>query len=348
MAVFEDFPQNSLLADCKMAMDLGDRMLDDPLRVELQLLCPASSGSRSPDRDREWKKVYAEMYPGEANDEGQLETDPVRLSCVRDLYFEEDGRVPCVQGSLVTTYTLLGIALLVIALAFINFVNFFFALVPVRIRTVNTFKGLRAPNASLRFSFVFEAVGLVVIALLLAWYLAFAIRAPNWPATSPHRSIWRRTFRSSAFCLPWRSSWPLVASLYPAWYITSFPPAMVVKGSFSGTAGGRRLRTLLLGFQFTISMGLIIATGFILRQHNFMLRQEMGFDRRNLMAVQLSEKAALDYDALRDRLLADPRVVDVTGAEGRLVVSTVWRGAAGTRMNRSPCRPISCGGTSSG
>ena len=72
---------------------------------------------------------------------------------------------------------------------------------------------------------------------------------------------------------------------------------MVVKGSFSGTAGGRRLRTLLLGFQFTISLGLIVATGFILLQHNFMLRQEMGFDRRNMMAVQLSEKAALGYDA---------------------------------------------------
>jgi len=66
-------------------------------------------------------------------------------------------------------------------------------------------------------------------------------------------------------------------------------------------------------------MGLIIATGFILRQHNFMLHQDMGFDRRNLMAAQLSGKAAQGYDALRSRLLADPRVVDVTAAEGQLV-----------------------------
>ena len=319
VAVFEDFPQNSLLADCKMAMDLGDRMLDDPSEWSYNYFVRLHPGADPRTVIEEWKKVYAEMYPGEANDEGQLETDPVRLSCVRDLYFEEDGRVPCVQGSLVTTYTLLGIALLVIALAFINFVNFFFALVPVRIRTVNTFKVFGAPNASLRFSFVFEAVGLVLIALLLAWYLSFAIQGTELANYISAPLNITQNLPVIGILIAVAVAMALVASLYPAWYITSFPPAMVVKGSFSGTAGGRRLRTLLLGFQFTISMGLIISTGFILRQHNFMLQQDMGFDRRNLMAAQLSGKAAQGYDALRSRLLADPRVVDVTAAEGQLV-----------------------------
>ena len=319
VAVFEDFPANSLMAMCHMAKDLGDRSLDDPSEWSYNYFVRLHPGADPRTVIEEWKKVYAEMYPGEANEEGQLETDPIRLSCVRDLYFEEDSRVPCAQGSLVTTYTLLGIALLVIALAFINFVNFFFALVPVRIRTVNTFKVFGAPNASLRFSFVFEAVGLVLIALLLAWYLAVAIQSTELASYISAPLNLAQNLPVVGVLLVIAGVMALVASLYPAWYITSFPPAMMVKGSFSGTAGGRRLRTLLLGFQFTISLGLIVATGFILLQHNFMLRQEMGFDRRNLMAVQLSEKAALGYDALRDRLLADPRVVDVTGAEGRLV-----------------------------
>ena len=314
VAVFEDFPANSLMAMCHMAKDLGDRSLDDPSEWSYNYFVRLHPGADPRTVIEEWKKVYAEMYPGEANEEGQLETDPIRLSCVRDLYFEEDSRVPCAQGSLVTTYTLLGIAL-----AFINFVNFFFALVPVRIRTVNTFKVFGAPNASLRFSFVFEAVGLVLIALLLAWYLAFAIQSTELASYISAPLNLAQNLPVVGVLLVIAVVMALVASLYPAWYITSFPPAMMVKGSFSGTAGGRRLRTLLLGFQFTISLGLIVATGFILLQHNFMLRQEMGFDRRNLMAVQLSEKAALGYDALRDRLLADPRVVDVTGAEGRLV-----------------------------
>lgn len=319
VAVFEDFPKNSLLADCQMAMDLGDQSLDDPSEWSYNYFVRLQPGTDPRTVIEEWKRLFVEMYPGEANEEGQLETDPIRLSCIRDLYFETDGRVPCAQGSLVTTYTLLGIAMLVIVLAFINFVNFFFALVPVRIRTVNTFKVFGAPNSSLRFGFVFEAVGLVVVALLLAWYLAFAIQSTELASYISAPLNVTQNLPVIGILLAVAVVMALVASLYPAWYITSFPPAMVVKGSFSGTAGGRLLRTLLLGFQFTISMGLIIATGFILRQHNFMLRQEMGFDRRNLMAVQLSEKAALGYDALRDRLMTDPRVVDVTGAEGRLV-----------------------------
>ena len=320
VAIFEDFPQNSLLADCKMAMDLGDRSLDEPSEWSYNYFVRLQPGTDPGAVADGWEKFFIEMNPGEANEEGHLDTDPVRLSCIRDLYFESDSRVPCAQGSLVTTYTLLGIALLVIALAFINFVNFFFALVPVRIRTVNTFKVFGAPNSSLRFGFVFEAVGLVVIALLLAWYLSFAIQSTELASYISAPLNLAQNLPVIGILLAVAVVMALVASLYPAWYITSFPPAMVVKGSFSGTAGGRRLRTLLLlGFQFTISMGLIIATGFILLQHNFMLRQEMGFDRRNMMAVQLSEKAALGYDALRNRLLADPRVVDVTGAEGRLV-----------------------------
>ena len=319
VAIFEDFPQNSLMGRCHMAMDLGDKSLDDPSEWSYNYYVRLQPGADPGAIADGWEKFFIEMNPSAANEDGHLDTAPVRLSCIRDLYFEPDSRVPCAQGSLVTTYTLLGIALLVIALAFINFVNFFLALVPVRIRTVNTFKVFGAPNSSLRFSFVFEAVGLVLIALLLAWYLSFAIQGTELASYISASLSVAQNLPVIGILLAVAVVMALVASLYPAWYITSFPPAMVVKGSFSGTAGGRRLRTLLLGFQFTISMGLIISTGFILRQHNFMLHQDMGFDRRNLMAAQLSGKAAQGYDALRSRLLADPRVVDVTAADGQLV-----------------------------
>ncbi len=319
VAIFEDFPQNSLMSKCHMAMDLGDKSLDDPSEWSYNYYVRLQPGADPGAIADGWEKFFIEMNPSAANEDGHLDTAPVRLSCIRDLYFEPDSRVPCAQGSLVTTYTLLGIALLVIALAFINFVNFFLALVPVRIRTVNTFKVFGAPNSSLRFSFVFEAVGLVLIALLLAWYLSFAIQGTELASYISASLSVAQNLPAIGILLAVAVVMALVASLYPAWYITSFPPAMVVKGSFSGTAGGRRLRTLLLGFQFTISMGLIISTGFILRQHNFMLHQDMGFDRRNLMAAQLSGKAAQSYDALRSRLLADPRVVDVTAADGQLV-----------------------------
>ena len=318
VAIFEDFPQNSLLADCKIAMDLGEQSLYEPSEWSYHYYVRLHTGANPREIVKDWLKIYEEMYPEDTGNGTQIEV-PFRLSCIRDLYFESDAQVPCAQGSTATTYTLLGIALLVIALAFINFVNFFFALVPIRIRTVNTFKVFGAPIASLRFSFIFEALGLVLIALFLAWYLSFAIQGTELASYISAPLNLTQNLPVVGVLLVVAVAMAVVASLYPAWYITSFPPAMVVKGSFSGTAGGQRLRTLLLGFQFTISLGLIIATGFILRQHNFMLRQDMGFDRHNLMAVELSEKAAVNYNDLRDRLLADTRIVDVTGAEGRLV-----------------------------
>ena len=115
-----------------------------------------------------------------ADDDDRSGIYGVRLSPVSELYFESDSQAPCRRGSVVTTYTLLGIAVLVIVLAFINFVNFFFALVPVRIRTVNTFKVFGAPASSLRFNFVFEAFGLVLIALLAAWYVSFALQGTEF------------------------------------------------------------------------------------------------------------------------------------------------------------------------
>lgn len=71
--------------------------------------------------------------------------------------------------------------------------------------------------------------------------------------------------------------------------------------------------------QFFISIGLIIATSFIRLQHDYMMHYDMGFDKENLLAVRLSERGAVSYDALRQKLLSDPQVKDVTGATSRLV-----------------------------
>ncbi len=229
-------------------------------------------------------------------------------------------RRPAGEGSVVTTYTLLGIAVLVIVLAFINFVNFFFALVPVRIRTVNTFKVFGAPASSLRFNFVFEAFGLVLIALLAAWYVSFALQGTEFASYISASLALSQNLEVVGLVAVVAFVMALAASLYPAWYITSFAPALVVKGILRrNPQRPPAARTLLLGVQFFISIGLIIATSFIRLQHDYMMHYDMGFDKENLLAVRLSERGASSYDALRQKLLSDPQVKDVTGATSRLV-----------------------------
>ena len=329
VAVFEDFPDNSLLGECEVVKNLGETNLYTTSEWSFNYFVKVRPGADPDEFARQWTNVNQEMQreaaekraaAGDAaDDDDESGIYGVRLSPVSELYFESDSQAPCRQGSVVTTYTLLGIAVLVIVLAFINFVNFFFALVPVRIRTVNTFKVFGAPASSLRFNFVFEAFGLVLIALLAAWYVSFALQGTEFASYISASLALSQNLEVVGLVAVVAFVMALAASLYPAWYITSFAPALVVKGSFGGTRSGRRLRTLLLGVQFFISIGLIIATSFIRLQHDYMMHYDMGFDKENLLAVRLSERGAVSYDALRQKLLSDPQVKDVTGATSRLV-----------------------------
>ena len=329
VAVFEDFPDNSLLGECEVVKNLGETNLYTTSEWSFNYFVKFRPGADPDEFARQWTTVNQEMQreaaekcaaAGDAaDDDDESGIYGVRLSPVSELYFESDSQAPCRQGSVVTTYTLLGIAVLVIVLAFINFVNFFFALVPVRIRTVNTFKVFGAPASSLRFNFVFEAFGLVLIALLAAWYVSFALQGTEFASYISASLALSQNLEVVGLVAVVAFVMALAASLYPAWYITSFAPALVVKGSFGGTRSGRRLRTLLLGVQFFISIGLIIATSFIRLQHDYMMHYDMGFDKENLLAVRLSERGAASYDALRQKLLSDPQVKDVTGATSRLV-----------------------------
>lgn len=328
VAVFEDFPDNSLLGECEVVKNLGETIYTTS-EWSFNYFVKFRPGADPDEFARQWTNVNQEMQreaaekraaAGDAaDDDDESGIYGVRLSPVSELYFESDSQAPCRQGSVVTTYTLLGIAVLVIVLAFINFVNFFFALVPVRIRTVNTFKVFGAPASSLRFNFVFEAFGLVLIALLAAWYVSFALQGTEFASYISASLALSQNLEVVGLVAVVAFVMALAASLYPAWYITSFAPALVVKGSFGGTRSGRRLRTLLLGVQFFISIGLIIATSFIRLQHDYMMHYDMGFDKENLLAVRLSERGAVSYDALRQKLLSDPQVKDVTGATSRLV-----------------------------
>ena len=329
VAVFEDFPDNSLLGECEVVKNLGETNLYTTSEWSFNYFVKFRPGADPDEFARQWTNVNQEMQreaaekrvaAGDAaDDDDESGIYGVRLSPVSELYFESNSQAPCRQGSVVTTYTLLGIAVLVIVLAFINFVNFFFALVPVRIRTVNTFKVFGAPASSLRFNFVFEAFGLVLIALLAAWYVSFALQGTEFASYISASLALSQNLEVVGLVAVVAFVMALAASLYPAWYITSFAPALVVKGSFGGTRSGRRLRTLLLGVQFFISIGLIIATSFIRLQHDYMMHYDMGFDKENLLAVRLSERGAASYDALRQKLLSDPQVKDVTGATSRLV-----------------------------
>ncbi len=80
----------------------------------------------------------------------------------------------------------------------------------------------------------------------------------------------------------------ILAGLYPSWYVTSFPPALVLKGSFGLSPSGRKLRTVLIGIQYVVSILLIISACFVHLQNKYIRGYSLGFDKDQIAIVPLS------------------------------------------------------------
>ncbi|MBO5832261.1 MAG: ABC transporter permease, partial [Alistipes sp.] len=210
-----------------------------------------------------------------------------RLTPIADLYFIEDAQPEWFHGSRTTTYSLIAIAVLILVISFINFVNFFFALIPSRIRAVNNYKIFGAPTAKLRLNFLFETIGLILVSLFGAAVIVVLFTdTPLKDYISSSVAINDNWSLAGAIALG-VILFGVVVSLYPAWYITKFSPAFVIKGDFSASKSGRILRYTLVGVQYVISITLIICSIFIYRQHQYMLSRDMGFDKENLLTVDV-------------------------------------------------------------
>ena len=263
----------------------------------------------------------------------QLSLITPRLTPIADLYFADDTVPEWMHGSRTTTYTLIAIAVLILVISFINFVNFFFALIPSRIRAVNNYKIFGAPTAKLRLNFLFETVGLILVSLFGAAVIVVLFAdTPLKEYISTSVAIDDNWSLAGAIALGVLLM-GVVVSLYPAWYITKFSPAFVIKGDFSASKSGRILRYTLVGVQYTISIALIICSFFIYRQHQYMLSRDMGFDKENLLVATLPYEAVngqwskvLDYtrrDALIDRLKQNPQIKEVAMNRGQLTQSVM-------------------------
>ncbi len=250
-----------------------------------------------------------------------------RLNPLSELYFAEDISSSGFKGSRSTTRTLMVIAFLILIISFINFINFFFALIPTRIKAINTYKVFGAPTSKLRFNIMFETLGLILLSILGAMFLVFAFaQTPLSEYISCSVSL-RENWELALSMILFLMAFAAIVSLYPAFYITKFNPALVMKGSFHASKSGKVLRYTLVGIQYVISISLIICSLFIQKQHKHMLKYEMGFDKEMLYTIEVPHSALgttieMDYtkrDALTDRLKQNPNIIDVTYGDGEFV-----------------------------
>ena len=204
-------------------------------------------------------------------------------------------------------------SLLVIVVAVINFLNFTLAESPVRVRGINTRRVLGEGLAELRL----KLVGETIVTALLACGLALAIvwLLSMWPTVSEllQGSIFLEDHTYLILLLIGLSLVVgLLAGVYPAHFMTSFAPALALKGSFGLTPRGRQLRTGLICLQLFISSMMVIYIGILFLQSHYIYTSDYGFDKDQIVYVPMSKHLREKHDALRTEVLRQTGVKDAS------------------------------------
>ena len=189
------------------------------------------------------------------------------------------------------------ICALIILTAAINFTNFYTALTPLRMRSLNTQRVLGVRRRTLIRGLVSEGVFLALLAFALSLLVVLAleksfvndllnvnIRLSGYPLILGLTGV-------IALLVGW------LASVFPAHYATSFQPALVLKGNFGLTARGRRIRNMLIGIQLAVAMALVIIVGGIVSQNYYMRHSYLGYDQDRLVTINLSDCGVWERDA---------------------------------------------------
>lgn len=208
------------------------------------------------------------------------------------------------------------IALIVLVIACINFMNLSTARSAERAREVGIRKSVGALRTQLSVQFLSETVLLALLAMLLALMLL-------WPAVAYVNNLSERRLETVLDNNRWI---PLVvlggtilvgvlSGLYPAAYLSSFQPVKVLKGLPQLGKNKGLLRNVLVVAQFSSAIFLIIATVFVYRQLSYMQGRDPGFDREQVVNITLDGVTSQKFELLKQRLSTNAAVAGVTGAQ---------------------------------
>lgn len=218
---------------------------------------------------------------------------------------------------------LVSIGFLIILIACINLINFSTALAPVRMRSINTQKVLGSTNGELRRALTLESVVIVLVSWLLSLCIVAALIHLNvlsFMGFTPSLLVyWKYVVYTGLIAL----LTGIVAGLYPAWYMTSFPPALVLKGNYALSGKGQRLRTILIGFQYIVSFALITTAAFIFLQNRFMRNHDLGIDKDQILVASLPQQPfhSSPYRKFDSQLKSFAEIDDIAYAKWELGAS---------------------------
>lgn len=245
---------------------------------------------------------------------GSAQEIALRLTSLKDVYYTHDTTFDFnPKGHRETNYVLLGIAFLILFIAGINFTNLTTSLIPLRLKTINTHRVLGCSIYKLQAISLIESIVICLISYILALFIVNDLSytpIANWVDADIRLSQYKGLILLTALIAILTGC---LAGLYPAIRSTSYAPALVLKGSFGLSPKGKKVRVALIGFQYTVSIALIIVTLFMGLQNHFMTSSEqLGFNKDQVAIVNLTPEIYAKHKPQYIQKLKDyPGIEDV-------------------------------------
>lgn len=189
-------------------------------------------------------------------------------------------------------YIFSGIAVFILLIACINFMNLSTARSSKRAKEVGLRKVFGAYKKQLVGQFLSESILISFLGFVISFVIV-SISLPYFNEISGKTISSIAMFEGKIFY--WLAGMMLITGLlagsYPAMFLSSFKPVKVLKGALSGGVKGSGLRSSLVVFQFSISIILIISTMIVLDQLNFMRDKNLGFDKEQILVIKVQDLA---------------------------------------------------------
>lgn len=233
----------------------------------------------------------------------------------KEILFETNAN----KSDKLNVYVLSIIAILILVLAAVNFMNLVTAKSTGRAKEV----GMRKVIGAVRYQLVGQHLVESILVTFFAALIAVAVVIALVPALNSNYQRFAdigMLFQpeSILILLALILGVGILAGIYPAFVLSGFKPILVLKGSFKNSNSGIRLRKALVVLQFTISIALMVGTGIVYQQMRYIYTADLGYKREQVITIQQSGAAVGLSTTFKTELLRNENILGVGTASSRI------------------------------
>jgi putative ABC transport system permease protein len=236
------------------------------------------------------------------------------------------------HGNAQNVYIFMVVAVFILVVACLNFMNLATARAARRAKEVGLRKVVGAVRLHLMGQFLAESLVVALLALMLALLIIYLVLPYFNTLGGKDLALDFTNVPIVVGLLGITVITGLLAGSYPAFYLSGFVPATVLKGNFTGGGSGSLFRNTMVVIQFAVSISLIVGTTIVYRQLKYIQQLNLGYDKENLLYVPMTGEMWSKYDALRTRLGNDRLtsqysfISDLPTTSSGATISVEWSG----------------------